>query len=166
LERLSDLRAKTAEAAVTAGGGWLVVPAVKFKGREGQVMGKTWLLNGEEGGLNSLAAYRALLPGESPSPMLYRFADSLTADGIQRWLLVKSWQSQVSLRLRNPAAFSWRFEAQTGLGKKQGELSPGEEIVLQMPIDHETPSEVVLDFHATLSARDQIAYPTATLTWP
>ena len=48
----------TAEAAVSGGDGWLVVPAGHFAGREGRVEKRTWFFFGDEKSPFSLAAYR------------------------------------------------------------------------------------------------------------
>jgi len=89
--RLSALAAAHAEDAVRADDGWLIVPAAKFIGREGAVMGRTWLYEGDERHAFSLAAYRALGAGERPVPMLYRNRLAGTDAAWRRELLVRTW---------------------------------------------------------------------------
>jgi hypothetical protein len=165
LARFSALPLNTAEAAVPEDGGWLVVPAVAFRGREGEVVGRTWLFNGDGTSLHSVAAFRKLQPGESPPAMLYRYSDAAIPDGLRRQLLVKSWRPQVHLRLRNPAAGAWRFEVQTVLGHTEGELAAGAEVLLPVAVPAGTLTEVAVSFHATAGPH-QAAFPTVTLALP
>jgi hypothetical protein len=65
-------RVPTAESWLGGRNGWLIVPAARFQGREGDVVGETWLYHGDGGHPFSLAAYRTRRPGEAPPPIIYR----------------------------------------------------------------------------------------------
>ena len=166
LAKFSESLAATAEAAVDSNGGWLVVPAGRFKGREGRVFGQTWLFNGEGDSMHSLAAYRRLQPGENPAAMLYQFTRSITAGGMQTRLLVKSWGTPVKVRLRNPAAFPWKVRAETALGGAEEEIPAGGEIVLNLPVVPEVLAELILNFEGTPAARAAMIYPVTALQRP
>ncbi len=163
VERFSDLNAVSAEVATVNTDAWLVVPAFMFKGREGRVIGKTWLFKGEENSAYSVAAYRALRPGESPVPILYHFSDLVKDDGIQRKLLIKSWQPSLTLRAKNPSGLLWKFEVLTGSIHRSGQLQANEEIELEIPVKNEAPSEVTFDFHASVPIPKNVLYPTVAL---
>jgi hypothetical protein len=166
LERFSGLETKTAEEAINASDGWLVVPAYAFEGREGRVAGKTFLLYGDENSGYSVAAYRALAAGEKPSPILYHDSESAITDGVRHLFRIKAWDSTVTLRVHNPSNVTWRFEVTAGRGKNQGQLHAGDEIVLQIPVETVEPVEVILDFHSTVPAQKSAAHPTAALMKP
>ncbi len=166
LAKFSESLAATAEAAVDSNGGWLVVPAGRFKGREGRVFGQTWLFNGEGDSMHSLAAYRRLQPGENPAAMLYQFTRSFTAGGMQTRLLVKSWETPVTVRLRNPATYPWRVRAETALGVAEEEIPAGGEIVLNLPVTPEVLAELILNFEGTPDARAAMIYPITALQRP
>ena len=163
MRHFTELERGTAEDGVNPEGGWLIVPANQFKGNEGRVMGRTWLFNGQENTPYSLAAYRALRPGEIPAPILYRAEHSFLSDGIERRLLVKSWQSAVDVRLHNPAAVSWHFSIRTGGGEWAGALAAGREIELTVSVPTGMPAEMVIGFHTDGSNEARLLYPTATV---
>ena len=166
LERFSLLETKTAEEAINGSKGWLVVPAYAFEGREGRVAGKTFLLYGDENSVYSVAAYRALAPGEKPPPILYHDSESAIADGIRHLLRIKSWDPTVTLRVQNPSNAIWRFAVSAGRAKNQGQLLAGEEVELHIPVESLEPMEVILDFHSTATAQKPATHPTATLMKP
>jgi hypothetical protein len=163
VERFSDLNGLSAEAAAANTSDWLIVPAFTFKGREGRVFGKTWLFKGEENSAYSVAAYRALRPGESPIPILYHSSTSLKSDGVQYRLLIKSWQTSVALRLKNPSGSSWKFEVIAGSIHRSGDLQAHEEIPLEIPIGTDAPSEMTFDFRSSTPAQNSNLYPTVNL---
>jgi len=161
--RLSGLTAARAEEAVRTEGGWLIVPAAKFIGREGSVMGRTWLYEGDEQHAFSLAAYRALRDGERPSPLLYRnrLAGSEASPRLE--LLVRTWGSEpVQLELANPGGAACQFTLRTPLGKTTDVLPPGARRQLAVSLPADMVSLVTVDFSpsaaegvapATLEAR-------------
>ena len=117
----------TAEDLAKAEPGWVIVPAARFIGREGRVLARTWLFEGAEDSPFSLAAYRALGPGELPAPVLYRQRQIHEAAGARWDLLVKVWTDPVVvLRLENPGASAWSYRIDTAAGREPGEL----------PLDH------------------------------
>ena len=139
LERLSGIRAGTAEAAVGSSTGWLVVPLEQFMGREGRVMGRTALFN--------LAAYRALRPGERPKPLLY--GDRLIEAGGQwrRELWLRTWSdAPVRLELFNPGKAACRFEVRTPTGRVADVVPAGARLMREVPVPADILSLVTIDF--------------------
>lgn len=163
VERFSDLNVASAEAATANTDRWLVVPAFLFEGREGRVFGRTCLFKGEEKSAYSVAAYRALQPGESPVPILYHSSDFLINDGIQRKLLIKSWQPSITLHVKNPSELLWKFEVSTGSIHQSGQLQANEQIALEIPIGNHAPTEMTFDFHPATPIAKDVPYPTVTL---
>ncbi|MEO6994505.1 MAG: hypothetical protein ABI273_12810, partial [Lacunisphaera sp.] len=164
VERFSNLDGSTAEAATANTDSWLVVPAFTFKGREGRVIGKTWLFKGEENSAYSVAAYRALRPGEAPVPILYHFSDSIKDSGIQRKLLIKSWEPTTTLQVNNPSGIPWKFEVSTGSIHQSGSLAANEVIALELPVEVRAPSEVTFDFYPSAPIPKEVMYPTVVLS--
>jgi len=145
-QRLSALTADRASDAVRAGEGWLIVPAAKFIGREGTVMGRTWLYAGDEQHAFSLAAYRALGAGERPAPMLYRNRLTGTATTLRRELLVRTWDVEpVQLELVNTGGSVANFTLGTPLGGTTGELPPGARLRLTVPLPADIVSLLTVD---------------------
>lgn len=139
----------TAEDLAKAEPGWVIVPAARFIGREGRVLARTWLFEGAEDSPFSLAAYRALGPGELPAPVLYRQRQIREAAGARWDLLVKVWTDPVVvLRLENPGASAWSYRIDTAAGRQEGELAAGasQPVTLALPVD--AVSQVLVTFHA------------------
>ncbi|SDS09133.1 glycosyltransferase family 39 protein [Opitutus sp. GAS368] len=149
LEQLSGMKTATAEAAVGAGAGWLVVPLEQFKGREGRVMGRTRLPD--------LAAYRALRPGEQPQPLLYRHRLITEGERIRRELLVRTWSNvPVRVELFNPMASACPFELSTPTGRVTDVVSAGSRLVVVAPVPADMLAVVTIDFPKPASgAADQ-----------
>lgn len=138
LERLTDVHAITAEAAVEGVPGWFVVPLDQFMGREGRVMGRT--------GYN-IAAYRALQPGERPRPLLYR-SELVEKNG--RWgqeLLLRTW-SDVPVRLEffNPGKTDCLIELHTPVAGLTEVVPAGAHVVLAVPVPADVLARVTVDF--------------------
>jgi hypothetical protein len=139
LESLSDLKAATAEAAVGAGAGWLVVPLEQFMGREGRVMGRTRLPD--------LAAYRALRPGEQPQPLLYRHRLVTVGENLRRELLVRTWgDAPVRVELFNPMSSPCAFELRTPTGRVADTVPAGARLVVVAPVPVDVLALVTIDF--------------------
>ncbi len=137
----------SAEELVKGETGWVVVNAGRFLGREGRVMASTWLFEGDESSLYSLAAYRRLLPGEHPVPVVYRSRRRTDKEGIWHELLLKSWGDEpIQIQLTNPSLEGFSYRLQTPLGGKKGELPPGAKLVLAVPVAPDSVSEVRLLF--------------------
>lgn len=139
VERLSSLPGRTAEAALGTFPGWLVVPLDQFMGREGRVMGRTALLN--------LAAYRRLLPGEQPRPLLY--GNKLIDQGgtLRREVLLRTWSdAPVRLELFNPGTVARRFVLRTPTGGVTDTLPPGARRVWEVPVPADILAAVTIDF--------------------
>lgn len=145
-QRLSALAAARAAEAVRAGEGWLIVPAAKFIGHEGMVMGRTWLYEGDEHHAFSLAAYRAVGAGERPAPMLYRNRLTDTATTLRRELLVRTWGGEpVQLELVNPGGSAANFTLGTPLGGTTGVLPPGARLRIEVPLPVDRVSLITVD---------------------
>ncbi len=145
--RLSALTAALAEDAVRAGDGWLIVPAAKFIGREGAVMGRIWLYEGDERHAFSLAAYRVLGAGERPVPLLYRNRLTGTDTAWRRELLVRTWGDQpVKLELINPGDTATPFVLRTPLSQFTDTLPPGARRRLEVPLPADVVSLITVDF--------------------
>jgi hypothetical protein len=131
---------------VSAGEGWLIVPAAKFIGREGAVMGRTWLYEGDEHHAFSLAAYRALGAGERPAPMLYRNRLTGTDTTLRRELLVRTWGGEpVQLDLINTGGSAANFTLGTPLGGTTGALPPGARLRIEVPLPTDRVSLITID---------------------
>ncbi len=138
LERLSGMNAITAEAAVATAPGWLVVPLEHFMGREGRVMGRTGF---------TIAAYRALLPGERPKPLLYRSSSTAVDGRPRRELLLRTWSdAPVRLEFFNPDATDCRFELRTPLTGMAEVVPGGARLVLDVPVPADVLALVTVDF--------------------
>ncbi len=151
MEKMSELNQPSAEAALGQKDSWLVVPSLRFMGREGNVAARTWLWAGENNSIHSLAAYRPLREGETSPPVMYRNVREPMADGVKRNLLVRSWNEAVKIRLHNPGKLPWRYEAQTSSGKTSGLLAPNDETTVTLRVSKEYISEVEFEFHALSS---------------
>lgn len=163
MEKLSGLHQPSAETALGQKDEWLVVPVLLFMGREGNVAARTWLWPGDNNSMRSLAAYRRLRDGETPSPVIYRNVREPIADGMKRTLLVRSWNETLNVRLHNPGKYSWRYEGQTSAGKNAGLLAPDQEITLVLKVSREYVSEVVIELRAQHSNSPPDLYPYVTL---
>lgn len=145
--RLSTLTAERAVDAVHAGEGWLIVPAAKFTGREGPVMGRTWLYEGDGHHAFSLAAYRTLGAGEQPVPLLYRNRLVGTDTALRRELLVRTWGSEpVQLELINRGGTATQFTLGTPLGGTTEMLPPGARRRLEVPLPADIVSLITVEY--------------------
>lgn len=139
IERLSDIRDLTAEAAVGSAPGWLVVPLEQFMGREGRVMGRTGLFN--------LAAYRKLQPGEQPQPLLYGYRGRKLGDLLRDELLLRTWVDvPVRLEFLNPRTTACRFELRTPTATLTKEVPAGARLILEVPMPADIPAWVTIDY--------------------
>ncbi len=139
IERLSDIKDMTAEAAVGSAPGWLVVPLEQFMGREGRVMGRTGLFN--------LAAYRKLQPGEKPQPLLYGYRARRLGEMLRDELLLRAWaDAPVRLEFFNPRSTACRFELRTPAATLTQEVPAGERRVLEVPLPADIPAWVTIDY--------------------
>ena len=147
LEQASRLQAETAEAAVATGGdGWLVVPAARFMGREGRVVGRTWLYNGDDDFPYNLAAYRKLREGERPPPMVYRDRRTVRGAVQRRELLVRTWAgAPLRLELSNTGAAAGPFTLRTPAGAVTQVLPPRARLLLEVPLPAEGVGPIHLD---------------------
>lgn len=155
-EKLSALAGRRAEDVVRPGAGWLIVPVAEFLGHEGRVLGRTWLFDGDEHHPYSVAAWRALQPGEVPEPLLYRNRVAPQDGGLRRELLIRGWGSEpVRLQLHNAGAAAVKLAVSTPLGRAQYELAGGKELLLGVDLPPEGRVPVAIDYpaDATIEAR-------------
>jgi hypothetical protein len=127
---------RTAEELVRGRGGWLVVPAALFMGREGMVAGRTWLFEGDPASPFSVAAYRSLGPGEVPAPLVYRRETSAGARRARSELLVRTWAgATLRLVVRNAGARACRYSVFSPVAAVGGDLAPdsSREVALAVP---------------------------------
>lgn len=141
LASLTALPGKTAEDAVGAASGWLIVPGMRFAGTEGRVMARTYLDRGDTAKELGLAAYRALRTGETPVPVVYRNVIRRTEAGFRCELRFRSWEPTVRLRWSVPPAVSWRF----AVNGATGELAAGEGSVTEIAARGDGLTEVTID---------------------
>lgn len=142
IERLSDIKALTAEAAVGSAPGWLVVPLEQFMGHEGRVMGRTALFN--------LAAYRKLEPGERPQPLLYRHRLNQAGMLLRHELMLRTWtDAPVRLEFFNPGTTACRFELRTPIAGSAEVVPAGARLVVEATVPADILSLVTVEFPAT-----------------
>jgi hypothetical protein len=122
------------------------VPATRFIGREGRVLARTWLLQGDETHRISVAAYRALLPGERPEPVLYADRAAEAESGFARRLVLRAWEDRVVLELANPSMVAWRAVGSSGAGRAEAEIPPGTRLDLVVPVAGDAAAAVRLEF--------------------
>lgn len=137
----------TAEDLMRGRSGWMVVSAPVLMGREGNVEGRTWLFGGDPESPFSVAAYRALQPGELPRPMVYRRRSSSDTHWAFGELLVRSWSDQpltVSVRNAGPDPCNYRLSFPTGT--KSGVIAGGAAAEIQVPMPKGAVREIMASF--------------------
>jgi hypothetical protein len=146
-EREPDSSSGTAEDLMRGPTGWMVVPAALLMGREGSVEGRTWLFGGDPESPFSLAAYRALQPGESPRPIVYRRGDGGDPGGTFHEFLVRSWsEGSVRLSLRNAGREPCRYTVASALGSKSGILPGAAAAEVGIPVPKGAVGEITARF--------------------
>jgi hypothetical protein len=139
LERLSEITATTAEAALATTPGWLLVPLEQFMGREGRVMGRIGLFN--------IAAYRTLRPGERPHPLLYRSRLIEAGGQSRRELLLRTWSdAPVRLEFFNPGAADCHLQLRSPTTVMEHVVPAGARLMLEVPMPADILSLVTVDF--------------------
>ena len=138
---LSARHGRSAEECVRGEPGWLIAPVAEFLGNEGRVQGRTWLFFGDERHPYSVAAWRALRPGESPAAVLYRDRTAGPTGAARRELLVRTWDgSAARLRVTNPTSAQVSVLVMTSAGRAEATLAPGQGVGYEVPA---TPSGLV-----------------------
>ena len=148
--------------------GWVIVPARRFLGREGDVMARTFLFLGNPEHPASLAAYRRINKGDTTPPALYRNQSRRTTPAQwQHDILVRTWGAgPVRLQLMNPAAAPLRYGIATPSGEIQG-LIPATNIqTAEIILPAETLTPVTVTFLAPEGAIQDAARPTVRLASP
>jgi hypothetical protein len=144
---LTGLAATSAEQLARDGGGWVIVQARFFLGREGRVMGRTWLVEGDEHNEFSLAAYRSLRPGEQPAPLVYRNRLLDAGATMRRELLIKTWDRRgARVELFNLSRGACHCEILAPLGNQQLDLAPGGHATVELAVPADVLSLVTIDF--------------------
>jgi hypothetical protein len=137
----------TAEDFMRGRSGWMVVSAPLFMGREGNVEGRTWLFAGDPDSPFSVAAYRALQPGESPRPMVYRRGSSSDAHAAFGELLVRSWSDRaLAVSVRNAGRDPCHFVLSTPAGTQSGVIAGGAASEVQVPMPKGAVGEIAVRF--------------------
>jgi hypothetical protein len=162
----SALPAASAEAAVAGESGWLVVPAAKYEGREGRVAARTWLSGGDSAANLSLAAYRALRPGELPAPVLYGNQVTALPDGVRHAVRLRSWQPVARLELANPAEGTWEFSIRGPGAEIRGVLSGHEDTPVEVPVGAEQLTDVTVEFRRTAGSTPGARPPAVVAVLP
>lgn len=134
-ESLAALPPGSAEAAVPPGRGWIIVPVAQFLGKEGRVLGRTWLYDGDEHHPYSVAAFRALRAGEEPALLVYRNKLQEKNGRMQRELLVRNWSTVPhQLELSNPGPAAVHYTVYSSVGGTEGDLAPGAHAWLEIAL--------------------------------
>lgn len=142
--------APTAEDFMRGRLGWVVVPARRFLGREGRVAASVWLFRGDDGSPFSVAAYRLLQPGESPSPALYRDLPTWDRAGFNLELFVKTWGARPTrFLISNPRSAALRYRMLTPVAGFSGEVPPLGTASVDASLPADSVSEVKLHFENT-----------------
>ena len=140
-------RATSAEEFLRGRKDWVIVTASRFIGREGQVVGSSWLFRGDENDPYSLVAYRLPGPGEQPGPFLYRQRWTTGNNALWRELLVKTFdEDTISLALTNPGAEIQNYSWFTPLHSGQGVLPAGARAELVLTVPRNAVVEVRIEF--------------------
>jgi hypothetical protein len=143
----SHARAMTAEDFVPKTGGWAIVPASLFMGREGQVAASSWLFQGDENNPYSVVAYRRLAPGEKPRAFFYRRHWNSRDNRLWQELLIKTFSdASVRLTAENPTAIDRAFTWATPLAQGGGTIPANGQVELVMPAPVNAVIEVRLGF--------------------
>jgi hypothetical protein len=154
----------TAEDFVRDQRGWVIVPATRFLGREGNVAASTWLLGGDPSNVYSVAAYRSLERGEVPNVIVYRQRRTVTDDGVLFDLLVKpAGDGPTLVALFNPGGEAFSFACTTPLGEVRGLLAPGAGTTVTVPLSKDSVAEVRIDFGPAARTEDASELPTVAV---
>jgi hypothetical protein len=155
----SDL---TAEEFVRGENGWVIVPATRFLGHEGNVAASVWLFGGDPSNVYSVAAYRALDSGETPPAIVYRQRRAVTETTVTFDLLVKSAAGQpIQMALSNPGEEAVTYEWSTPIKRGKGVLRAKETVSLTLPLPRGPVGEVNVAFALPAKAGPFAALPSA-----
>jgi hypothetical protein len=160
--------AQTAAQLVGDRPGWVIVPARRFLGREGEVIAQTFLFLGNPEHPASLAAYRRINPGDTTRPVLYRnISQRTTPAQWQHDVLVRTWRAgPVRLQLMNPSAAPLRYAITSAHGEIEG-LIPAMEIrIAEITLPGETLTPVTVSFVAPDGAIPDATRPSVRLAAP
>ena len=142
---------------VRPGEGWLILPVAECIGREGRMMGRTWLFNGDPSHPYSVAAWRALQAGESPVPLIYRNRVVTRDEGLRRELLIRTWDGGVVwLQLHNSDAHRVKFAVAVPLGRAEYELPAGGRLLITADVPANGLLPMAIDFPAGASVEAQL----------
>jgi hypothetical protein len=137
----------TAEAFVRGDRGWVIVPAMRFVGKEGHVAVRVWLLDGDETSPYSVAAYRALDAGEREEAAVYRQRRSVTPTAVNFDFLIRAaGKAAVRLALANPSGAPVTFTWQTPRDSNVGRIEAGSRTAVTLPLTDGKVDEVRVAF--------------------
>ena len=149
LVALSAERFATAEGAARAHGGWVIVPAATYLGREGGAVTRVWLDGGDEAGAFSLAAYRVSAPGEGAGLVVYRCRPGSGASQPHWSLLVRPGVGgRVAVKIENEAAEVRAGRIRTAGGVMPFTLGGRAATTMLVPLRPGEVSEIVVEFAA------------------
>jgi len=156
--------ALSAEDFVRGEKGWVIVPAARFLGHEGNVDASTWLFAGDETHAYSVAAYRALGQGEKPPAIVYRRRRTVTDAAVAFDFLVRpAGADRLRMALSNPgkAAVGY-FWASPG-EQKRGMLGADTSTVETISLPVSAVGEVTIVFETGDRDRPDAGLPNASL---
>lgn len=160
--------AQTAAQLVGDRPGWVIVPANRFPGREGDVMAQTFLFLGNPEHQASLAAYRRINDGDIPPPVLYRNASRRA--GPAQWqhdLLIRVWRAgPVRLQLMNPGAVPLRYTIASPNGEIEGVIPATEIKMAEITLPAETLNPTTVTFFSPDGVLHDPARPSVRLAAP
>jgi hypothetical protein len=156
--KMSTLRGRTLADVVRPGEGWVILPVAECIGREGRVMGSTWLFDGDPSHPYSVAGWRALQPGELPLPVLYRNRVVTRDGGLRRELFIRGWDgAPVRLQLLNAGTAVVKFTVATPRGGGEYELPAGAQLLLEIDVPADGRVLLALDYPAGTSIEARLA---------
>ena len=137
----------TAEELMRGRSGWMVVSAPVLMGREGNVEARTWLFGGDPESPFSIAAYRALQPGETPRPNVYRRSTSSDDRAAFGELLVRSWSDRpITVSVRNTGRAPCRYVLSYPAGSQAGVVGAGDAAEVPVPLPNGAVGEITARF--------------------
>lgn len=150
----------TAEDFVRGETGWVIVPAFRFLGHEGNVAGSTVLIESDEGSY-SLAAYRPLQAGEKPQALIYRLRSTPTKTSITYDVLVRTVPDQlIRVTLANPANSAYEYIWRTSLAEGKGVIAAAGTLSMEPPLPSDGVGKVTVVFNPIDGREVQPKFPT------
>jgi hypothetical protein len=125
--------------------GWMVVPAARFIGQEGNVVGRTWLFGGDERHPMSVAAYRRARKGERISPLVYQHLQVREGADIRHELLVRTWDSpSLHFVFHHEVGATGSYVVATNNAKLAGEFDRDRQTRVEVVVPEGTLSQIAI----------------------